>query len=252
MKFPLRLLLAAGLAAAAVAGFTALGFWQLARLDWKLALIDRVEQRVHARPVAPPARAEWPRIDAAGYEYRRLLLQGRFLHDSETQVRAGTQAGFGWWVLTPLQLEDGSVVLVNRGYVPPERRDPATRLEGQPEGVQAVTGLLRLSEPGGTFMRSNKPQEGLWYSRDVAAIAAARGLADVAPYFVDAEAAPAAAPGQPQGGLTVLQFRNAHLGYALTWFSMAALLAGTTLYLLRQALRRTKRNDGCGEPLPTR
>ena len=87
-----------------------------------------------------------------------------------------------------------------------------------------VAGLLRLSEPGGAFLHGNDPARDRWYSREVAAIAAARGLGATAPYFLDAAAAPAE-PHQPRGGMTILSFPNNHLQYALTWFALMALLA---------------------------
>ena len=206
-------------------GFVALGVWQLERRVWKHALIARVEQRAHAEPVAAPGPAEWPQVSAARYEYRRVRVTGIFLHEAETSVQAVTDLGPGWWVLTPLRQADGSIVIVNRGFVPPERRERATRPAGNPPGEVAVVGLLRISEPGGGFLRRNDPAAGRWYSRDVPAIAAARGLGPVAPYFVDAERASAAVAEAPVGGLTVLDFRDNHLLYALTWFALAVLAA---------------------------
>jgi surfeit locus 1 family protein len=121
------------------------------------------------------------------------------------------------------------VVLINRGFVPPERRDQATRLEGNPAGVVSITGLLRMTEPNGGFLRNNDPAGDRWYSRDVEAIAAARGLPGSAPFFIDADATPN--PGSyPQGGLTVVKFHNNHLIYALTWFGLALMLAGACLH----------------------
>jgi len=104
--------------------------------------------------------------------------------------------------------------------VPPDRADPLSRPAGLPSGEVTVTGLLRISEPHGGFMRANQPALGRWYSRDVAAIARARGLPSVAPYFIDADAHPNAG-GWPRGGLTVVRFTNSHLAYALTWFVLA-------------------------------
>src|SRR5690606_28857381 len=116
--------------------------------------------------------------------------------------------------------------LINRGFVPPNHRDPATRRQGQIEDVTTVTGLLRLSESGGAYLRTNEPATDRWYSRDVAAIAAARGLTDVAPYFIDADASEAQPGDAPVGGLTVIKFSNNHLQYALTWFALAVMVAG--------------------------
>ena len=138
----------------------------------------------------------------------------------------------GFWVVTPLRTTSGDVVLVNRGFVPPERRDPATRGEGDPQAEVTVTGLLRMTEPKGAFLRTNDPASDRWYSRDVAAIAAARGLSQVAPFFIDADATPNAG-GYPIGGLTVIAFPNNHLIYALTWFALALMLAGAYLRIVR-------------------
>jgi len=225
-------LVAAGLA---VLAFLALGTWQVQRRAWKLDLIARVEQRVHAAPADMPGPAAWPDISAARDEYRRVRATGTFLHDRETLVVASTERGPGYWVMTPLRLADGTMVLVNRGFVPPERRDRSTRPEENPGGEVALAGLLRMTEPGGSLLRHNDPAAGRWYSRDVQAIAAARGLGPVAPYFIDAEAGPAgsAAPGAPVGGLTVVAFRNNHLEYALTWYALALVGAIGIVALLR-------------------
>ncbi|MCA6124645.1 SURF1 family protein [Bradyrhizobium sp. WSM 1704] len=215
---------------------TALGVWQIERRTWKLALIERVEQRMHAAAVAPPAPSAWPTITAASDEYRRVTVSGTFLNNDETLVQAVTAEGPGFWVLTPLRMADGTTVLVNRGFVPPDRRDPATRREGEPQGLVSVTGLLRISEPKGAFLRNNDPVAGRWYSRDVAAIAATHGLPQAAPFFIDADAVPNAG-GYPVGGLTVVRFPNNHLIYALTWFTLAIMLAAA---LLRTARGRSR------------
>jgi surfeit locus 1 family protein len=220
--------------------FAALGAWQLERRAWKLALIERVEARVHAPPADAPPRAEWPRINAAEHEYRHVRLEGVFLHEREALVQASTRLGPGYWVLTPLRTERGDWVLVNRGFVPPEFKTRASRTASETQGEDRVIGLLRLSEPGGSLLRRNVPAEDRWYSRDVDAIAKARKVVEgpVAPYFVDA----AAADDQtqwPRGGLTVVRFNNHHLQYALTWFAMAAMLAGVGLWLWRAERRRT-------------
>ena len=236
-------LLWGALALLAFIGFLALGQWQLERRAWKLDLIERVEQRVDAPPVAAPTGAD---IDPQESEYLRVRLHGEFLHQRETLVQASTRLGSGYWVLTPLRRQDGTTVLVNRGFVPPENRHRAQRREGEPRGPVTVTGLLRPSEPGGAFLRDNAPEQDRWYSRDVAAIAEARGLDRVAPYFVDAEAPPLAeggGAGQPVAGLTVIQFRNNHLVYALTWFMLALMVAGGAGYAAREEFRPRRSGD---------
>jgi len=226
----------------------ALGVWQIERRAWKLTLIDRVEQRVHAPAQPIPVPAAWPAVSAANDEYRHVSLEGRFLHDRETLVQAVTEEGPGYWVLTPLQRRDGTQVLVNRGFVPTERRDASTRQGGNPEGQVEITGLLRITEPKGGFLRNNVPQHNRWYSRDVAAIATARGLHDVAPFFVDADSGSQSAQGPvqgPIGGLTVIRFPNNHLIYALTWFALAFMLAGKLFVTFGGGLfRREKARKG--------
>ncbi len=228
------MLVLAGLALTGV--FLGLGTWQVERRVWKLALIDRVEARIHAEPVPAPGPEEWPGLTAASAEYRRVRLTGRFAHDRATLVQALSERGAGFWVLVPLVTDRGFTVLVNRGFVPTEARERSARAAGEPEGEVALTGLLRLTEPGGGFLRRNDPAADRWYSRDVAAIATARGIDDsteVAPYFVDADAAPNPG-GLPMGGLTVVAFHNNHLVYALTWYALALMTAGALIFVLRQ------------------
>jgi surfeit locus 1 family protein len=224
-------------AVAAIAGLTSLGVWQLHRLAWKEDLIRRVEQRIHAEPVAAPGLTQWPTMNAANSEYRNVRVQGRYLHDRETLVQAVTIRGGGFWVMTPMRTEEGFTVLVNRGFVSPVNKNAASRIAGQVEGPTTVTGLLRMSEAGGGFLRDNDSMADRWYSRDVGAIAAARGLTNAAPYFIDAAAAESHVPGMPEGGLTVVAFPNSHLQYALTWFALALMVTGGTVLVFRHEWR---------------
>lgn len=219
-----------------IAGLMWLGIWQIERRAWKLDLISRVESRVHATPIAAPGPADWPSINANDDEYRRVTVSGHFLHDRETLVMAVTDDGSGYWVLTPLKTATGFEVLVNRGFVPTDKRERETRAAGEVDGNVTVTGLLRMTEPKGAFLRANDISADRWYSRDVDAIAIKRGLDNYAPYFIDADATPNPG-GYPVGGLTVIQFPNNHLVYALTWFALALMLAGAFVRFLREEMR---------------
>lgn len=234
-----RRLIALAAAALVFAGLCALGVWQLERRAWKLDLIARVDARVHAAPAAAPDPADWPAVSAARDEYRRVTVRGTFDNAKETLVQAVTELGPGYWVMTPLKADQGFTVLVNRGFVPPEEMAPATRAAGQPAGETTVTGLIRISEPHGGFLRANQPAAGRWYSRDVAAIAAAKGLGPVAPYFIDADATPNTG-GWPRGGMTVIHFRNSHLSYALTWFGLAAMVLIWATWAMLDRWRRRR------------
>lgn len=223
------------------AGFAALGVWQVHRLAWKEALIAHVDQELQSAPGAPPPASQWPALRRESDEYRRLQVHGRFDYAHETLVRASTVLGAGYWVLTPLRLDDGTWLLVNRGFVPPELRGHVPH--SAPE--QSVVGLLRFAEPGGSVLQKNVPAQGRWYSRDVAAIAAAQGLTGtVAPYYLDAQPASRAQMAEwPRPGLTVVHFPNDHLQYALTWFALAVGTAAAIGYLLLDE-RRARRLAG--------
>lgn len=218
------------LAALVFLGLLGLGIWQVQRLAWKTDLIARTEARLAAPPVAPPTEAGFAEMEAP--EYLRLTLTGQYLEAPPTLVQALTVQGRGYWVMSPFISYDGQFILINRGFVPDAVRDS---VPPPPLGEQQLTGLLRLTQPDGAFLRSNDPGAGRWFSRDVAAIAGSLGLPQVAPWFLDlGEPGMAVAPGQlPVPGLTVVQFRNSHLGYAATWFTLAALWAFGIFMLLR-------------------
>ena len=236
------LLLPGALAAAGLAVLVGLGFWQLERRVWKEDLIARVEARTKAPAIPIPAETEWPNVSASRDEYRRVSASGRFQHAREALVYTvlsepkGRFSGQGYWALTPLELGSGAIVIVNRGFVPIERKDPSSRREGQIEAPVTVTGLLRMPEVGNWFTPANEPARGAWYRRDPAEIARHFSFARAAPFMIDADAAPIPG-GLPQGGETRLVFANTHLGYALTWFGLALALLGVFTVFAGQRLR---------------
>lgn len=218
-------------------GFIALGNWQMERRVWKLALIERAETRVHAAVVPAPSRQDWPAVAVASHEYLHVTVEGHYLHNAVTFVQASTGLGVGFWALVPLRQADGSLVLINRGFV-----EKKASYAPEPDTPVRLTGLLRISEPGGSRGRKNEPENERWFSRDIEAIARARGLpaADFAPYFIDVDYDPARGNVEPVGGLTVISFYNHHLAYALTWYTLALMVAGATIYLLREERKKYK------------
>ncbi len=229
---PLALTLLALFALCLFSGFIALGNWQVHRLAWKRDLIAHVDQRVHAPPVAAPGPDQWSHVNAQDDEYRHVVLSGVFLNDRQTLIWAATDEGSGYWVMTPLRMSDGSIVLINRGYAPSDWCGRDGHCVAGPSGETTVTGLLRMSELP-VFLRRNDPARNSWYTRDVQAIASARGLTNVAPYFVDADAA-AVTAGQsswPHGGKTVISFPNNHLSYLITWYLLALMVLIASVYV---------------------
>ena len=216
------------LCAALAAG---LGGWQVKRLAWKDALIAHVQAALAKPPVEAGSLPFAPSPEALeALEYRPVRITGQFLPQGTTLVSALTEEGAGFWVLAPLRMADGRAVWINRGFVPlGTKRDAVIT----PAGGVTLTGLLRKSEPKGRFLQANVPAQDRWYSRDIAALSATRGLSGGADWFLDAKGP--RIPGQPIAGLTVITFPNSHLQYALTWFALSGLcLLGVVLVMRRR------------------
>ena len=200
--------------------------WQVQRLHWKEGLIAERESRVAAEPIGLPAVG----VDPAGLDYRRVRLEGSFLHDKELYLGARSMNGNpGYQILTPFALADGGLVLVDRGWVPVERKAPESRAEGQVAGPQTVEGIVRLP-PGQAWMQpDNEPGKNMWFFVDLPAMATVSGAQIRTDLYVDA--GPAENPGKyPVGGQTRIEIPNDHLQYAITWGLLALALA--VIYVL--------------------
>ena len=212
------------------AALVALGTWQIERKAWKEALITALNERLAALPMALPPRQAWPSLDPATDEYRRVTFTATFDHAKEAHIYGAASAfrpdvsGSGYWIFTPAQLPDGSFVIVNRGFVSAAREEAASRPAGQIEGPVSIVGAMRWPEARHWFSPNDDPAHGLWYTRDTTAIAAAEGIRRAAPFYVEQES-PAPPGGLPQPGRLVVNLPNNHLGYALTWYGLAAALA---------------------------
>lgn len=207
-----------------------LGFWQLQRLEWKNDLMDRIAQRIEQAPVAPDALSGDPARD----EYRRVRLKGSFQHDKELYLAARSRNNnVGFQVMTPLLLESGATVLVNRGWIPSERKEPATRAQGQVAGPVELVAVTRLSQKQGAFQPDNDAAKNVWFFIDVAGMQRATGIPVGGDYYFEADAAPNPG-GYPIGGQTRVNIPNDHLQYAVTWFIFAATLSVIFLIFSRR------------------
>ena len=204
-------------------GCMALGVWQLERLRWKLALIAQVTQNLHAPPIAVD---DVLAMSAASAQYRRVRMNGHFENANEAYIFAMDASGVpAYHVITPFTLDDGRTLLVDRGIVPEQLRDPGARLAGELEGEQHIVGVWRTPDAPGLFTPAPSLRKRIWYARDAEGIAKAERVKLAAPVVVEADAAPNPG-GWPKGGQTVITFRNEHLQYAITWFALAAVTLG--------------------------
>ncbi|QRM28471.1 SURF1 family protein [Microvirga sp. VF16] len=227
-----RSLILPGLAAlVALAILIGLGTWQLQRKAWKEDLIAQIEARAYGDPGAIVPESDWATWRADQDEFRKVRITGTFLHEFEAPVYGlapGERQGApiqGYYLITPLKPATGAIVMINRGFVPTDLRDPVRRPESQPQGEVTITGLVRAPEPRNPFTPNDDPAKNQWFARDPQAIAAAHKLERVAPFLIDADASPN--PGSwPRGGQTPLTVPNNHLQYAVTWFGIALTLIG--------------------------
>lgn len=208
-----------------------LGTWQVSRLHWKEALLSDIQQRSTAAPVDI---AELERLLASGdaVDYRHAMASGRYLNDKERHFLATFQGQSGFYLYTPLELADGRYLFVNRGFVPYDRKDPATRPESLVEGEQTVTGLARaeLTEKPSSLVPDNDERANIFYWKDRARMAASVGLPAerVLPFFLDADSTPVPG-GLPKGGVTQIDLPNNHLQYVITWYGLALALVAVAL-----------------------
>ena len=235
MKPKTSLLLAGAFTVLGLVVLLRLGFWQVERLEWKTGLLDQIDRNLAATPIPLPdgiAIEEW--------EYRRVCVEGAFLHEKEMHLFSANLAGQpGYHIYTPLRRDEGGALIINRGWVPDTHKDPATRAEGQGTGVVNVCGVLRASRDKGLFAPDNDPAENIWIRADAAEMTAAAGLENVLPFLMDADDAPNAG-GYPAGGQTRIDIPNNHLGYAVTWFGLAAALLGVFTAFFFSRRRKAK------------
>jgi surfeit locus 1 family protein len=212
-----------------------LGTWQVQRLAWKEGLIAERNATLTAAPVALPKTLD----EARALEFHPVRAEGEFLNDHELYLNAQALKGDqGFHIVTPFRLTDGKIVFIDRGFVPTDHKDPASRAAGQIAGTTTVTGLLRLPEPPGTFTPANEVAKNSWFSIDLPAMAQAAGVGAAQPFYIDADKTPNPG-GWPQGGQTITDLPNNHLQYALTWYALAVALIA--IYI-RFAIRRRRSN----------
>lgn len=221
-----------------------LGNWQVNRLYWKQELIAKVNQRIALAPMEINNFLDRQMVED-NWPYSPIMAKGVYDHSKEVFFFTTSIKGrSGWNVNTPMLLENGKYLIVNRGFIPYEMRNPADRIEGQVKGVQELTGLVRIAEEEkpNRFFPDNIPQKREIYWREFDLMTKLMGKdegREFVPFFVDANDAPVPG-GWPEGGTTIIAFPNSHLQYAVTWYGLALALFGVGGYFL---YTRRQQND---------
>jgi cytochrome oxidase assembly protein ShyY1 len=202
-----------------------LGYWQLQRKVWKETLIASMNERLAAAPVDLPPPDQWGSLNPGNAEFRRVKLHADFMPVPDTYAYVAGSAlrtdikEPGYFVFHPAKLPDGKTVVVNRGYVPLEYNVQS------PPGPVDVVGYLRFPEKPSMFVSDSSSKGDTWFVRNQLLMAKSRGWGEVAPFYIDQEA-PVPASGLPRPSALTVTLRDDHLGYALTWFGLAAVLVG--------------------------
>jgi surfeit locus 1 family protein len=225
-----------------IAILVGLGVWQLDRKVWKENLIATMTERLNGAPQSLPPRETWSELAAGREEFKRVSFPAEFLPGQEALLYSAGSAvrpdvkGPGYFVFAPARLAGGSIVIVDRGFVPLDRKQPASRAEGVPSGSADIVGVMRWPETRGMFTPADDVAGNIWYARDIAAMAKAKGWSSAAPFYIEQEA-PVPPGGWPKPGRLVVNLPDNHLQYAVTWFGLAMALAGVYLIWLIRRIR---------------
>lgn len=221
--------------------FAWLGVWQVQRLAEKEALVGEVDRQLTQPPYDLPPADQWELVDLETYAYHPLTVTGRYAYDQTVLVftnlspAKGKFSGPGYWVMTPLSPAGGGSVFINRGFIP-QSSGPSFTPDTGPSVDVTITGIGMKPEASGSFTPGPDAANRVEWVRDPARLAALSGTP--APVFgltIDAPAGDAGA--LPQGGETVIEFPNNHLGYAMTWFGFALLTPGLLAYWIFRQIR---------------
>ena len=231
-------------ALAGVAVLIGLGVWQLERRVWKENLIATLTERLARAPaeLAPPA--DWPRLKSGRGRihpreiFRRISRRARRRWSTPpAPLSAPTCMGRAIGSSRRRGLPAAALSSSTAAFVPLERKDPASRAQGAPQGTIDIVGVMRWPETRGLFTPNDEPQNNLWYLRDPGAIAAAKKWDSASPFYVEQES-PVPPGGLPKPGKLAVALPDNHMQYAITWFGLAAGLTGVYGVWLAGRLRR--------------
>jgi surfeit locus 1 family protein len=214
-----RLISVAVFGAVGIAILLSLGGWQVQRLAWKEAVLADIEARIAAAPVDLPLQA-----DPVGDRYLPVQATGVISGDPVRVLVSQRRVGAGYRIIAALELPDGRRVLVDRGVLP-----VADALPPAPAGPVTVTGNLHWPEERDSFTPANDLAGNIWFAREVGVLAE---HLRTEPLLIIARAIDPADPAITPLPVTIDNIPNDHLSYAITWFSLALVWLGMTLFLL--------------------
>ena len=204
-----------------------LGTWQLERRAEKHELLAQIAQRMEMAPA--PVELLLPVGDYA--VFRPATATGIFLNASEAYViesRADTgPTRPGFRVITPFRLSGGDIILVDRGWVPADLKDPATRQKGQVEGLTEIEGSFRKPGTGSSFTPPPDLKARTFYARNTTEIARLDGVTLRTALLFEATSRN---EGGPEPLPTAVNIPDNHLNYAITWYTLAVVLM--TMYVV--------------------
>lgn len=215
--FPLVL----GVAGCAI--LIALGSWQLRRLEWKTAMLAQISAQIAGAPQDLPPEG----TDTKPLKYTPVEVVGGTTGE-EILVLSGVKGiGPGYEVIAAFETGEGRRVMIDRGFIP-EARQQALAAPRAPTAL-IIAGNLHWPEEADSYTPEPDAKTGIWFARDVPAMAARLGTEPV--LIVAAQVAGDAQGIAPQP-ITITGIPNDHLNYAITWFSLAIVWAGMTAFLM--------------------
>ncbi|AXC49084.1 SURF1 family protein [Paracoccus suum] len=202
-----------------------LGFWQLRRLQWKEGMLAQIQAQIDAPPQGLPQQV------TPAMKYQPVTVAGRTT-GTEILVLSGTrESGGGYQVISGFITTDGRTIMVDRGFIPEGERHTA-----RPPTDLRIRGNLHFPDEIGSSTPAPNLTEGIWFARDVPAMAA---QLNAQPVLVVASAVEGDAQGIEPIPVAITGIPNNHLEYAWTWFMLAAVWAGMTMYLISRIRLRS-------------
>lgn len=215
-----------------------LGVWQVQRLQWKEGLLAQLATNAAAPPI-DLATAAQQAAEGRDMEFVRVQFPAQYRHDAWKKMISTYERGQGWTIITPAVTPDGWAVVVDRGRLPGQLLEHFDK----PEGEVMLEGVIRTHPRGkGYFDPVNDPEANLWYWWDVPAMLAASGLPEgVKPFPFAVQLLPSSGTGGfPKPEEPKANLANNHLGYAITWFGLAATLVGVAGFYIFDIRRRRR------------